>query len=93
MEAMENPGTKELKTRLARIEGQLRGLQKMLDDGRDCKEVMQQLVAVRSGVHAASLSYLDKLADECILKRGSETDVDLQKEKLKELIMMLGKVS
>lgn len=93
MEAMENPENKELKTRLARIEGQLRGLQKMLDDGRDCKEIMQQLVAVRSGVQAASLSYLDKLADECLLKRDPETVVDLQKEKLKELIMMLGKVS
>jgi len=93
MKAMENLENKELKTRLARIEGQLRGLQKMLDDGRDCKEIMQQLVAVRSGVQAASLSYLDKLADECILKRDPETVVDLQKEKLKELIMMLGKIS
>lgn len=93
MEATINPGNKELKTRLARIEGQLRGLQKMLDEGRDCKEVMQQLVAVRSGVQAASLSYLDRLADECMLGSGSEVNTGLQKEKIKELIVMIGKVS
>jgi DNA-binding FrmR family transcriptional regulator len=93
MEATNNQSNKELKTRLARIEGQLRGLQKMLDEGRDCKEVMQQLVAVRSGVQAASLAYLDRLADECMLGSGSVINTGLQKEKIKELIGMIGKVS
>ena len=37
-----------LQRRLRRIEGQVRGVQKMVDDDRDCHEVIQQLSAIRS---------------------------------------------
>jgi len=36
--------------RLRRIEGQVRGLQKMIDEGRDCESIMTQLVAVRAAI-------------------------------------------
>jgi len=41
--------------RLRRLEGQVRGVQKMLDEGRDCREIVQQLAAIRSAAHQASL--------------------------------------
>lgn len=36
--------------RLRRIEGQVRGIQKMIDDGRDCESIIIQLAAVRSAI-------------------------------------------
>jgi DNA-binding FrmR family transcriptional regulator len=36
--------------RLKRIEGQLRGVLRMMEEGKDCKEVITQLSAIRSGV-------------------------------------------
>ncbi|MBI5290252.1 MAG: metal-sensitive transcriptional regulator, partial [Chloroflexi bacterium] len=47
-----NTAVKEdLQKRLRRIEGQVRGVQKMLDEDRECHEIIQQLAAIRSAVH------------------------------------------
>ncbi|NLR08418.1 MULTISPECIES: metal-sensitive transcriptional regulator [Lactobacillaceae] len=40
----------QLKNRLRRADGQLQGILKMVDEGRDCQEILTQLAAVRSGV-------------------------------------------
>ena len=37
-------------TRLRRIEGQIRGLQRMIDDGDDCRDIVTQLAAARSAL-------------------------------------------
>lgn len=42
--------TGDVRNRLSRIEGQVRGLQRMLDDGKDCKDVVTQLSAVRAAL-------------------------------------------
>jgi DNA-binding FrmR family transcriptional regulator len=45
---IENPKIKEqIIQRLSRIEGQIRGVQKMISEDRDCKEIIQQLLAER----------------------------------------------
>lgn len=41
---------KRVKNRLSRAEGQLRGINKMMDEGRDCSEILAQLTAVRSSI-------------------------------------------
>ncbi|WP_125764562.1 MULTISPECIES: metal-sensitive transcriptional regulator [Levilactobacillus] len=40
----------QLKNRLRRADGQLQGILKMVDDGRECQDILTQLAAVRSGV-------------------------------------------
>ena len=42
-----------LLARLARVEGQLRGVQRMIRDGSGCESVAQQLAAARGGLHGA----------------------------------------
>ncbi len=44
---------KRLVDRLARIEGQLRGVQRMIDEDKDCEAVVQQLAAARGGLDKA----------------------------------------
>jgi len=89
-----NPEVKaQIKRRLARIEGQLRGVQKMIDDERDCREVLQQLIAVRSGIQSASLSFLQEVASECLLNLEAGDEPASQRATMAELIKMLGKVT
>lgn len=89
-----NPEVKaQVKRRLARIEGQLRGVQKMIDEDRDCREILQQLIAIRSGIHSASLNFLQEVATECLLELGEENGSMDRKETVSELIRLLGKVS
>ena len=89
-----NPELKaQVKHRLARIEGQLRGVQKMIDDDRDCREIMQQLIAIRAGIHSASLNFLQEVAADCILDLETNQDSDSKRAMMAELIQMLGKVS
>ena len=45
----------DLAARLRRIEGQVRGVQRMVEEDRDCPDIMQQMAAIRSAVQQASL--------------------------------------
>ena len=44
---------KRLLDRLARVEGQLRGIQRMISEGDDCERVVQQMAAAKGGLHQA----------------------------------------
>lgn len=59
---------KKLQDRLARVEGQIRGLRKMLEDERACEDVLNQLLAARSGLEQAGLLILDRHLHECVLE-------------------------
>ena len=60
-----------LKLRLRRIEGQVRGVERMLDDDRDCKEILQQLTAIRAAVHNSTQIFLRTYAKECLARADS----------------------
>jgi len=83
----------KIKSRLARIEGQLRGIQKMIDEERDCREIMQQLIAVRSAVHASSLIFLREVTGNCMLNLEDQNDPQAWQATLNDIIDLLGKVS
>jgi DNA-binding FrmR family transcriptional regulator len=61
--------------RLRRIEGQVRGLQRMLEEGIECEKVMTQLMAIRGGLEQVSLLLLDVHIKSCLL---GDTAVDDQ---------------
>jgi DNA-binding FrmR family transcriptional regulator len=65
-----------LRKRLNRIEGQVRGVRKMLDEGRDCRDVVQQVSAVRSAVHQVGLELMKAYADQCLRDPESEMGRD-----------------
>lgn len=58
----------DLGVRLRRIEGQVRGVQRMIDEERDCADILQQLAAIRSAVHQASLVLARSYAARCLLE-------------------------
>lgn len=81
-----------IKHRLSRIEGQLRGVQKMIDANRDCREILQQLIAIREGIQSASLTFMQEVAKDCLINPENQGDPEAQQELMAELIKMLGKI-
>ncbi len=57
---------KDVLNRLRRIEGQVRGVQHMIEEQRDCREVLQQLTAVRAATYQTSLRVVRQSAAECL---------------------------
>lgn len=73
--------------RLARVEGQVRGLRKMIEEDRDCEEVLTQLKAARSGLEQAAVMLIDRHITNCIL--GDNEIPPEAMEKLRETMRLL----
>ncbi len=87
---IENQENKEqLIKRLKRIEGQVRGLQSMLDDERECREIMQQLSAVSSAVKSTSRTFFHDYAALCLT--DMEEDPESNQDLLSEMMALLDK--
>ncbi len=56
----------ELVRRLKRIEGQTRGVQKMVEEGRDCADILHQLSAINEAVRSVSVMLAEQYAHECL---------------------------
>lgn len=54
--------------RLRRVEGQVRGVQKMVEDDRDCQAVLQQLNAAAAALQNATDLFVRAYAKECLLR-------------------------
>ena len=80
----------ELQQRLRRIEGQARGVQRMIDEGRDCKAILQQLAAIRSAAHQASLVLVRSYATQCLSQPESRRS---PAELVDELVGVLAKIA
>jgi DNA-binding FrmR family transcriptional regulator len=68
--ALDEATRAEVLRRLKSIEGQARGIQRMVEDGRGCQEIMDQMAALRAASHAVSVQLLEEFALHCL--RGSE---------------------
>jgi DNA-binding FrmR family transcriptional regulator len=78
-----------LLNRLKRAEGQMRGVQRMIEDGRDCEAILQQLTAVRSALHTASLALARAYATQCLVEAE---DVAASTQVIDALMSALGKL-
>ena len=68
MKIQSKDSKEKLIQRLRRVEGQIRGVESMLDEERDCQEILQQLSAIRSAVQSASRIFLQEYATACLLE-------------------------
>ncbi len=60
--------TRSVLTRLRRIEGQVQGLQRMLESGRACEEVLTQVMAVRSGLDQVGVLLMEQHIERCLFQ-------------------------
>lgn len=62
----------DLINRLKRAEGQMRGVQRMIEEERDCEAILQQMTAVRSALHTASLTLARAYAARCLVEADDD---------------------
>jgi DNA-binding FrmR family transcriptional regulator len=78
----------QLHNRLRRVEGQVRGLQRMVAEDRWCPDILTQIAAVQAALDKVALGLAEDHAQHCIAG-GSEAD---QEERTAELMTALGRL-
>jgi DNA-binding FrmR family transcriptional regulator len=78
----------QLLKRLKRVEGQVRGVERMVEEDRYCIEVLTQITAVQAALDKVALGLLDQHAHHCIV----DTDSDTQHDRTEELMAAVGRL-
>ncbi len=62
----------EILARLKRIEGQIRGIGKMIEDQRACEEVLAQVMSARTALDGAAAQIVTGFIDECLTEKAPD---------------------
>jgi len=81
---------KALQDRLRRIEGQVRGLQRMVDEDVYCIDVLTQLSSVQAALRAVGMGLLDDHVRHCVRESIEEGSGDA---KIEELMAAVGRLA
>lgn len=80
---LEGDAVKATINRLRRAEGQIAGVIRMLEQGRDCKDVVTQLAAVSRALDKAGFTIVASGLKQCLVEGGEDAELDVaQMEKL-----------
>ena len=78
----------QLRGRLHRIEGQVRGIERMVDEDRYCIEILTQISAIQAALDKVALGLLDQHAHHCVT--GAKPD--LRDDRTAELMSAVGRL-
>jgi len=78
----------QLKKRLARIEGQVRGISKMVEEDRYCIDILTQVSAIQAALDRVALGLLDGHAHTCVIGARSEQ----QEDRTEEMMAAIGRL-
>jgi CsoR family transcriptional regulator, copper-sensing transcriptional repressor len=78
----------QLAKRLRRIEGQVRGVERMVEEDRYCIDVLTQISAIQAALDKVALGLLDDHANHCVIG----TAEDEREEKTAELMAAVGRL-
>jgi DNA-binding FrmR family transcriptional regulator len=83
----------EVTRRLKRIEGQVGGLLRMVENDRYCVDVLTQINAVRAALHKVEENILRDHVSHCVADAFASGDVADQRHKVEELITTVGRMT
>ena len=83
------PHKATLSTRLARIEGQVRGVARMVDDERYCIDILTQISAIQAALDKVALGLLDDHAKHCVV---GAADSATRAERTDEMMAAVGRL-
>jgi DNA-binding FrmR family transcriptional regulator len=87
---LDERGRESVISRLRRIEGQIKGLQRMLREERDCTEITQQLAAARAALDGVAISLLTAGLEHCLKSTsGGTARVRAAIQKLQHALLIL----
>ncbi|MEN6391132.1 MAG: metal-sensitive transcriptional regulator [Syntrophomonas sp.] len=75
--------------RLRRIEGQVRGIQRMIEEEASCGNILNQVAAVKSAMAQVGLLIFETHARECILTSMKQEE---QGDNLEEIVTLMGRL-
>ncbi|KNC17203.1 transcriptional regulator [Arthrobacter sp. RIT-PI-e] len=82
--------------RLRRIEGQVRGIARMVEEDKYCIDVLTQVAAVNKALHAVSMGLLEEHISHCVVGAARESQVtgstDAVQEKVQEATAAIGRL-
>ena len=78
--------------RLKRIEGQARGVQRMIEDGRSCEDIIIQVAALKAAITQAGVAIAGSHMVECILSETSPKGIECQ-DKIKDFARLFSKLA
>ena len=79
----------EVLNRLRRAQGQLAGVISMIEQGRECKDVVTQLAAVSRALDRAGFKIVATGLRECVLGEGSDGKAPMTEAELEKLFLSL----
>jgi DNA-binding FrmR family transcriptional regulator len=79
----------ELGLRLRRIEGQVRGIARMIEDDRACEDVVTQLLAVRAAMDRVAGEIVRLHVDRCL----QDLPPDAMREEVARIVLLLNKIA
>lgn len=82
-----------IQARLKRIEGQVSGLHRMVEDDRYCIDILTQISAVRAALHKVEAEILRNHVAHCVSDAFATGDADGQKRKVEELVETIGRMT
>jgi DNA-binding FrmR family transcriptional regulator len=86
---MQRENKPKLLNRLNRIEGQVRGIARMVDEDRYCIDIMTQLQAVRAALAKVETELMREHIDHCVASAVASGDPEKQRLKADELVTLL----
>ena len=81
----------QVQSRLRRVEGQVRGVQKMVEEDRYCIDVLTQVGAVKAALDAVALLLLQDHTEHCVVEAIQAGDGELKVRELNEAVERLVK--
>jgi CsoR family transcriptional regulator, copper-sensing transcriptional repressor len=79
--------------RLHRIEGQVRGIERMVEDERYCIDILTQIAAATTALETVAFKILDEHVNHCVAGALESGDVEVAAEKSRELLQAVHRFS
>lgn len=79
----EDSERRKIINRLRRLEGQIRGLQSMIESGQDCDAVLTQIMAAKSALNQVGLHIIGHSMKQCLIDEGTTSRDEVIDEAIK----------
>ena len=84
---MDDASARKIKARVNRVAGQLEGIRRMVEDGRYCVDVLNQIAAARSALDSLGIELLTKHLESCVIGHGTVSEHELAKPMTREQLL------
>jgi CsoR family transcriptional regulator, copper-sensing transcriptional repressor len=78
--------------RLSKIEGQIKGIRRMIEERRYCMDILPQIRAVHGGLHQVEMGVLETHVHHCVQEAVESQDGAAIRAKIDEILKVLGRI-